>query len=278
MAKVSSPDILTGGDSAEARAAADATAAESHVRDHQLVAAFKRGDESAFEQLWRKYEQRIYNHCLRMVGDEEEGHDLTQEVSIKVFRKIKNYEHTYAFYTWLYRITVNCCIDYLRKKHRHAQEVSLTSGSDDQSPDQPREYSIPDETLVPDKTLLNQELSEVIDRALLQLSVKLREIFVLKEVGGFSYEDISDILGCSRGTVKSRLFRARERLQELLEPYVQRSPPRTTGGTIRRRDTAAGAGTTPGAGRKPAAPGRGPLQEDRSRSGRRRDPTTRSAT
>lgn len=238
MTRASTPDILTAGDSAEARAAADATAAESHARDHQLVAAFKDGDQSAFEQLWRKYEQRIYNHCLRMVGDEEEGHDLTQEVSIKVFRKIKNYEHTYAFYTWLYRITVNCCIDYLRKKRRHAQEVSLTPGSDEESPDQPREYSIPDETRVPDKALLNLELSEVIERALLRLSVKLREIFVLKEVGGFSYDEIADILGCSRGTVKSRLFRARERLQELLEPYVQRRQARTVGGTSGRGNAA----------------------------------------
>jgi len=236
MMRASPSDSPASGESADARAAADAAAAESHARDHELVAAFKGGDTSAFEQLWRKYEQRIYNHCLRMVGDEEEGHDLTQEVSIKVFRKIKNYEHTYAFYTWLYRITVNCCIDYLRKKRRHAQEVSLTPGSDEESQDQPREYSIPDESMIPDKTLLNLELSEAIDRALLQLSVKLREIFVLKEVGGFSYDEIADILSCSRGTVKSRLFRARERLQELLEPYVQRGQARTAAGSAGRGD------------------------------------------
>jgi RNA polymerase sigma-70 factor (ECF subfamily) len=210
-------------DAAALQAAADASAAESHARDHALVAAFKGGDQSAFEELWLKYEQRVYNHCLRMVGDEEESHDLTQDVGIKVIRNIKNYEHTYAFYTWLYRITVNCCIDFLRKKRRHAPEMSLTPGADDESSDQVREHSIPDETFIPDKTLLNRELSEVMNRAIGQLSEKLRAIIVLKEVDGFSYEEIADILDCSRGTVKSRLFRARERLKELLGPYVLES-------------------------------------------------------
>jgi RNA polymerase sigma-70 factor (ECF subfamily) len=213
------PEPALDDDPSIARAAAEANA-ESHARDHALVAAFKSGDQAAFEELWLKYEQRVYNHCLRMVGDEEESHDLTQDVGIKVIRNIKNYEHTYAFYTWLYRITVNCCIDFLRKKRRHAQEVSLTPNSDDDGGDQVREHSIPDETFVPDKTLLNRELSAVMNQAIAQLSEKLRAIIVLKEVDGFSYEEIADILDCSRGTVKSRLFRARERLKELLGPYV----------------------------------------------------------
>jgi len=213
------PEPALEDDAALAKANAEASA-ESHARDHELVAAFKAGDQAAFEELWLKYEQRVYNHCLRMVGDEEESHDLTQDVGIKVIRNIKNYEHTYAFYTWLYRITVNCCIDFLRKKRRHAQEVSLTPNSEDESADQVREHTIPDETFVPDKTLLNRELSEVMNAAIAQLSEKLRAIIVLKEVDGFSYEEIADILECSRGTVKSRLFRARERLKEILGPYV----------------------------------------------------------
>jgi RNA polymerase sigma-70 factor (ECF subfamily) len=200
--------------------AADAGAAESHAHDHRLVAAFKNGDQAAFEELWLKYEQRVFHHCLRMVGDEQESQDLTQDVGVKVIRNIKNYEHTYAFYTWLYRITVNCCIDFLRKKRRHAQEVSLTPNSDDDGGEQASEHNIRDETFMPDKTLLNLELSDVMNRAIAQLSEKLRAIIVLKEVDGFSYEEIADILDCSRGTVKSRLFRARERLKELLEPYV----------------------------------------------------------
>ena len=139
---------------------------------------------------------------------------------LKVFRKIKDYEHTYAFYTWLYRITVNCCIDYMRRKRRHIQGVSLSSTGPDDSGDVGREQDIPDTTYVPDTALLNRELDSVLHGAIAQLSEKLRAIVILKEVEGFSYEEIAEVLGCSRGTVKSRLFRARERLKELLADYV----------------------------------------------------------
>jgi RNA polymerase sigma-70 factor (ECF subfamily) len=189
-------------------------------QDDELITAFKNGDHAAFQELVLKYEQRVYNHCLRMVNDEVESYDLTQEVFLKVFRKIKNYEHTYSFYTWLYRITVNCCIDYLRRKRRHIQGVSLSGGAHDEPGDAGKEQDIPDSTFVPDTTLLNRELSDVLQAAINQLSEKLRTIIILKEVEGFSYEEITQVLGCSRGTVKSRLFRARERLKELLADYV----------------------------------------------------------
>ena len=189
-------------------------------QDDALIRAFKNGDHTAFQELVLKYEQRVYNHCLRMVNDEVESYDLAQEVFLKVFRKIKNYEHTYSFYTWLYRITVNCCIDYLRRKRRQIQGVSLSSSGLDDSSDAGREQDIPDTTFVPDTALLNRELSDVLQAAIDQLSEKLRTIIILKEVEGFSYEEITEVLGCSRGTVKSRLFRARERLKELLADYV----------------------------------------------------------
>jgi len=188
--------------------------------DDALITAFKTGDHAAFQALVLKYEQRVYNHCLRMVNDEVESDDLAQEVFLKVFRKIRNYEHTYSFYTWLYRITVNCCIDYLRRKRRHIQGVSLSGGPLAEPGDAGREHEIPDRTFVPDETLLNQELHDVLQAAIGQLSEKLRTIIILKEVEGFSYEEITQVLGCSRGTVKSRLFRARERLKELLAGYV----------------------------------------------------------
>ena len=189
-------------------------------KDNQLIAAFKEGDHTSFLDLVLKYEQRVYNHCLLMVNDEVESYDLTQEVFLKVFRKIKNYEPTYSFYTWLYRITVNCCIDFLRRKKRHIQGVSLSSIPGDDSNEIGKERDIPDETFVPDTYLINKELDEVLKTAIGELSEKLRAIIILKEIEGFSYEEIADVLGCSRGTVKSRLFRAREQLKELLADYV----------------------------------------------------------
>jgi RNA polymerase sigma factor (sigma-70 family) len=103
-------------------------AAPSEWSEKEAIAACKEGDHSAFQELVRKYESRIFNHCLRMVDDEQESADLTQEVLVKVYRNIRNYEQTYSFYTWVYRITVNCCIDFLRKKKRKYAGVSLSLG------------------------------------------------------------------------------------------------------------------------------------------------------
>jgi len=216
------PDVASEQD-AESSVELDAAESERRAfrKDDELITSFKDGDHSAFQELVLKYEQRVYNHCMRMVGDEVESDDLTQEVFIKVFRKIHNYEHTYSFYTWLYRITVNCCIDYLRRKKRQIQGVSLSGSGLDDGMDSGREQDIPDSSFVPDTALLNQELDGVLQNAIGQLSEKLRAIIILKEVEGFSYEEIADVLGCSRGTVKSRLFRARERLKELLADYVE---------------------------------------------------------
>ena len=108
----------------------------------------------------------------------------------------------------------------MRKRKRQPISVSLSQPAPGENPREPgRDQDFPDETYLPDKAALNRELRDVLNRALARLSPKLREIIVLKEVEGLSYEEISDILTCSRGTVKSRLFRARERLKELLGPY-----------------------------------------------------------
>jgi len=189
-------------------------------KDDALISSFKEGDVAGFHGLVLKYEQRVYNHCLRMTNDEAESYDLTQEVFLKVFRKIKNYEHTYSFYTWLYRITANCCIDHIRRKKRHIQGVSLTNSLSDEPGEVGKNIDIPDDSFVPDAMMENRELDQVLRDAIGQLSEKLRAIIILKEVEGFSYEEIAEVLGCSRGTVKSRLFRARERLKELLADYV----------------------------------------------------------
>ncbi len=210
------------GETGQSRIETDAqAAAQSRAEDQDLIAAAKVGDERAFAKLMRKYEERVQKHCLRIVGDEQEAEDLKQEVFVKVFRSLPSYEHTYAFYTWMYRITQNCCIDRIRKIKRQALEISLTPRPDEDGQDAPREHSIPDETYVPEKEALNNELKATIEAALAKLSPKLREIIVLKEQEGLSYEEIGAMLHCSRGTVKSRLFRAREKLQDLLAPYMQ---------------------------------------------------------
>ena len=194
---------------------------QAQKSDQELIADFKTGEQEAFKDLVLKYEGRVYHHCLRMVNDEEESADLTQEVFLKVFRNIKNYEHTYSFYTWLYRITVNCCIDYMRKRKRQIQGISLSQGHYDDSSEMGKDQDIPDEKFSPDHRMVKLELNQILNGAIAQLSEKLRSIIILKEIEGFSYDEIAVILNCSRGTVKSRLFRARERLKQILSPLME---------------------------------------------------------
>lgn len=192
----------------------------SNLDDACLIIAFKEGNSDAFQALVRRYEDRVFNLCLRMVNDEVESADLTQEVFLKVYRSIGNYQHNHAFYTWVYRIAVNACIDCLRKRKRHAHTISLCiAGREDQG-DGGRELDIPDASGIPDALLEQAQLRDKMMEAIGQLSEKLRTIILLKEVEGFTYEEISDVLECSRGTVKSRLFRARERLREILGPAM----------------------------------------------------------
>ena len=200
---------------------AEQQAATSFRKDDALINAFKEGDMDAFRELVEKYEQRVYNHCMRIVNDDVESYDLSQEVFIKVFRKIKNYEHTYSFYTWLYRITVNTCIDYLRRKKRTVNSISLSNSYGEEGSEAGREQDIPDTTFVPDTHAENAELNDVLQQAIAKLSEKLRVIIVMKEIEGYSYDEIGEKLGCSRGTVKSRLFRAREKLKDLLADYME---------------------------------------------------------
>ena len=186
------------------------------MNDREVISAIRAGDTAAFELLVHKYEARVFHHCLRMVGDREESTDLTQEVFLKVYRNIHKYEHAYAFYTWLYRITANCCIDYFRSSKRKVQKVSLSQVDGNSQQDNARDYEIPDERFGPELNLMNSELRETLNEAIGQLSENLRSTIFLKEIEGFSYAEIAEISECSIGTVKSRMHRAREELRDAL--------------------------------------------------------------
>jgi RNA polymerase sigma-70 factor (ECF subfamily) len=188
--------------------------------DREIISAIREGDTGAFRLLVEKYETRVYHHCLRIVGDREESTDLTQEVFLKVFRNIHKYEHAYAFYTWLYKITVNCCIDYLRNAKRKIKKVPLAQLDHWDQSDSGRDQEIPDETFCPESELLNMELRGILNNAVSRLSENLRSTIILKEIEGFSYAEIAAISNCSIGTVKSRMHRAREELKVTLAPYL----------------------------------------------------------
>ena len=190
------------------------------LNDREIISAIREGDLSAFEHLVEKYETRVFHHCLRIVGDREESADLTQEVFLKVFRNIHKYEHGYAFYTWLYRITVNCCIDYFRNSKRKIKKVPLSQVDNHSDSDSDRDHEIPDERYGPELNLMKTELRDVLNQAVSKLSENLRSTIILKEIEGFSYAEIAEISECSIGTVKSRMHRAREELKDYLTSYL----------------------------------------------------------
>ncbi|MGF1448747.1 MAG: sigma-70 family RNA polymerase sigma factor [Opitutales bacterium] len=197
-------------------ARAQATASPSEV-DFALVERVQQGDTSAFDTLVRKYRERLYSVIYNLTANHEDASDLTQEAFIKAFRSIGRFKGKSAFFTWLYRIGVNNTLSFL-KKNRYRRFFSF---------DQLDEEGVPEEmleTLVArtgaERGTLLRELQEKLNEALQSLSMKHRTVVVLYEIEGLSHHQIATVLGCSEGTVRSRLHYAKNRLQAELEGYL----------------------------------------------------------
>ncbi len=190
--------------------------------DLELVMAHKDGNPDAFHFLVKKNQQRVFSHCMRIVKDADECADLTQEVFIKVFLNLKKYEPSYAFKTWLYRITANCCIDFLRKKKRRRLEVSLTTDFRFDFAGVGSELEIADRKFCPERHLNSKQFNDILGEVIGKLSERLRDTFILKEMAGLSNKEIAEILDCPLNTVKTRMKNARERLKVLLGPDAKR--------------------------------------------------------
>ena len=166
------------------------------------------GDINAFELLMSAYEKNVYNLALRMCSNPEDAADMTQEAFIKAYNSLSSFRGDSKFSVWLYRIVSNVCLDFLRKQKRRPS-VSLSVEDDD---GESTELQIPDESNSPHK-LLEQKLSrEALSRGLKELPEDQRQILILRELQGLSYDEISEVLNIEAGTVKSRIFRARKKL------------------------------------------------------------------
>ena len=192
------------------------TSQSSRPDEAILIEAVKAGDSLAFETLVKRYGSRIHGHCLRLVHDEESSADLAQEVLLRIFRNIHRYQHNFAFYTWVYRITANCCIDYLRKRQRQINDLAAPLEDDRDSEWPEWESRIPSTLQGPEDAYAGMEMRQTIQETLNDLPHSLREVIVLRDVEGYSYQEIAGMLSCSTGTVKSRLFRARSRMKDRL--------------------------------------------------------------
>jgi len=184
----------------------------SHVDRYTLVERFQGGEIAAFEEIVDRCQKHVYNMAYRITHNHEDSHDISQEVFMKVFRSLGKLKNISAFDPWLRRVTINACMDYLRRRpNEHTMEdfdflshESISTGSNTR----------------PDKPLESDELEKLISRAVDQLPNRQKKVFVLRHYEGLSLKDIARSLNCSLGTVKAHLFRATRRLRKLLQPYV----------------------------------------------------------
>lgn len=180
------------------------------IEDQKLIARARNGDQKAYEELMIKYRNLVYHVMIKMVRNPQEAEDLLQEAFIKAFKALASFNEEYAFSTWLMKIATNNCIDFLRKKKLKTFSI-----------DEPVKYKedqvkieVPDVDPTPEKYLLAEERSKILDDAIQSLPPRYRHVIVLRHKEEKSYEEISDILKLPLGTVKARIFRAREMLNK----------------------------------------------------------------
>lgn len=182
------------------------------LREKLLIQKAKSGDEKSFESLILSCQSKAYNIAIRYLKNEEDALDALQESFIKIFRHLNSFKEDSRFDTWVYRIVVNTCNDMLRKNSNRKITDSIFKTEDDKE----TIIEIPDTSGSPEEALDRKEKTEHILMCLEKLSQEQKEIIVLRDVHGFSYDEISEILECSIGTVKSRINRSRLRLREIL--------------------------------------------------------------
>ena len=178
------------------------------MADRELVQRAKNGDKDAFEQLVLDNQNRVYSLALRLVGDREAAADLAQEAFVKAWQGLASFQGESSFSTWVYRLTSNLCIDYLRRKKR--REAVEGAASLDEGPE-PADWSQD-----PQVQLERSERGRALARGMAQLSGWQRQILVLRELSGLSYQEIAQVMELDLGTVKSRLARARLALRKIL--------------------------------------------------------------
>lgn len=181
--------------------------------DKLFVERARQGDESAFEALVNLYGKKVYNTACRICKNEADAEDVAQEVFLKVYRALPNFKGESSFSTFLYRVTVNACLDFVRRSGRAAAESLVRQDADGEE----YEYLPADAEQTPERQSERAELRETLRRSILRLSDEHRTVILLRDVNGLSYEEIAAVLSCSVGTVKSRINRAREKLREILK-------------------------------------------------------------
>ena len=197
----------------------EATLAQADVSELDLVKRCQAGDTEAFDELVTRYRTRIFGMIYNMVHSEQDAWDLAQDSFVKAWKSIKRFRGHSSFYTWIYRIVMNVTIDWLRKK-----QVKGGSEFDDAihlKEIDPASKTLPKADALPYEKMEQSEIRGRIDNAIAQLSPEHRAVILMKEIEDMQYHEIAETLGCSIGTVMSRLFYARKKLQNLLRDVYE---------------------------------------------------------
>jgi RNA polymerase sigma-70 factor (ECF subfamily) len=186
-------------------------------KDNSLVERVQRGDKVAFEMLFTKYQRRVSRLVARFVRSEAEVEDVVQESFIKAYRALAKFRGDSAFYTWLYRIAVNTAKNHLVAASKRPISLSQFEKNDDDDFEEDRFIS---DSATPEAELITKQIGEAVNKTMDELPADLREAIMLREIEGMSYEDIADAMGCPIGTVRSRIFRAREAISQKIKPML----------------------------------------------------------
>lgn len=183
----------------------------NQIADAELIAASLAGSENGFEELVRRYQRPITAYVYRMTNDYDAALDVTQEIFIKVYNSLARYKSEYKFSTWLYRIAHNAAIDYLRRNSHHGLSLDIDTG-DDETFERPLESKLPSPEKMRERSEWRSEIQIIVQK----LPAVYRELILLRHSQDLSYDEIAEITNLPLGTVKNRLFRAREMMREML--------------------------------------------------------------
>ena len=187
--------------------------------DQQLVERVQRGDKQAFDLLVIKYQRKLARLLSQFIRDAAEVEDVAQETFIKAYRALPSFRGDSAFYTWLYRIGINTAKNFLVTQGRRAPTMT-SAGFDIEDAENFEEGSQLREMNTPESELMSKQIAETVNQTLQELPEELRKAITLREIEGISYEEIATIMNCPIGTVRSRIFRAREIIAEKLRPLL----------------------------------------------------------
>lgn len=191
---------------------------KSSITDEQLIARFQLGDVQAFDILVRRYKDQLLNFIYRFVGNRSDAEDIVQETFLRVYKNKHYYKEIAKFSTWVYTIAGNLAKTELRRRKRH-KIFSVSNFINEE-----RDYDIPDKEHSPEKKVDSSIQETIIQKAIEKLPIKFKEVIILRDIQGFAYEEISQILNIPLGTVKSRVNRGRLKLQEDLKFLYETEP------------------------------------------------------